>query len=158
MEIGTTVLGAVAGGILGAMSGEKGAPLKYALWGGGIGFGVGLLRGDKGDRFLVGDLLSKPFSLPTPSQPGQFVYDVDPRRDPLLDPVSRRRLYPQWLLAHWQNNDSQVIAHVQSMLGVPADGIIGPGTSSAIQAYQQQHGLPVSGNMDRMTLEALVGS
>jgi len=153
MELKTTVLGAAIGGVIGAIRGED--LLKYALWGGGIGLGVSLLRSQDEGGFRVGDLA---FSLPTPAQPGQVVYNLDPRRDPLLDPVSRRQLYPTWLLMHWQNGDPKIIAQIQGLLGVAQDGVVGSGTSAAIHVFQAHNGLPVTGTMDRMTMEALVST
>lgn len=37
----------------------------------------------------------------------------------------------------------------------PADGIIGPKTRSALRSFQEQAGLPVSGEADPQTLDAL---
>jgi len=155
MELGTVLIGAAAGGVIGLVKGGSGEPLKYALWGGGVGLaasflGIGVSR--EGGGFRVGQL---PFSLPEPALPGKLVYNVDPRRDPLLDPVSRRQLLPAWLLLHWQNGDPKVIAEVQQALGVPADGVVGGGTLAAIRAFQIQSGLQRTGDMDRMTLAAL---
>ena len=97
-----------------------------------------------------------PQSYSPTGQPGQLVYNVDPRRDPLLDPVSRERLYPAWLLLHWQNGDPKIVAQVQSALGVAADGAIGGATTAALRAYQAHVGLPATGVMDRATMEALI--
>jgi peptidoglycan hydrolase-like protein with peptidoglycan-binding domain len=152
MELGTTILGAVIGGIIGAVKKED--PLKFALYGGGVGLGITFICGARSrGGFLVGQL---PQALPPTGQPGQLVYNTDPRRDPLLDPVSRRQLYPQWLLLHWQNGDATIIGQVQAALGVSPDGVVGPGTSAAIHAFQAHSGLPVTGVMDRMTMEALM--
>jgi peptidoglycan hydrolase-like protein with peptidoglycan-binding domain len=150
-------VGAVVGGLITRK--KKGGFLKGALWG-GTGAALGVIaaqatRGSEHEHHVVGQL---PQALPTPGLPGQVVYNLDPRRDPLLDPVSRQQLYPTWLLMHWQHGDPKVIADVQRLLGVPADGVIGGGTSNAIRAYQAQNGLPVTGIMDHMTLAALVSS
>lgn len=161
MKLGTTLLGAAVGGAIGAVK-RGGDPLTYALWGGGLGLGftlvndrLGLSKGGHGGH-RVGDLLSPPFSLPTPALPGQMDYSTDPRTDPRLDPWSREHLYPVWLLAHFQNGDSKIIALVQHALGVPADGVVGQTTNNAILAYQTHAGLQRTGVMDRATMEALV--
>jgi len=153
MELGTAVIGVLVGGGIGALSKRRGAALTYALWGGGIGLGVSLLRGGLGGGHHVGQL---PQSLPTPSLPGQMVYDIDPRTDPLLDPVSRQNLYPAWLVAHWQNGDRKIIMQVQRALGVPADGVVGGGTSAAIRHFQAQNGLQTTGVMDGHTMSLLM--
>ena len=155
MELGITVVGTIIGGVIGALSKKKGKALTYALFGGGTGLAATLLR-DKlgyGSSHRVGQLAQ---SLPTPGLPGQFTYATDPRRDPLLDPVSRERLYPAWLLAHWQKGDRNIVAQVQQMLGTPADGAIGEATAMAIHAYQTHAGLPSTGAMDFSTMRALV--
>jgi hypothetical protein len=54
MDIGTAVLGAAIGGLVGAVQGAKGAPLKYALYGGSVGFAVSLLRGRSAAAPVVG--------------------------------------------------------------------------------------------------------
>ncbi len=87
-----------------------------------------------------------------------MIYDIDPRTDPGLDPVSKRSLYPAWLLAHWQNGDRKIIARVQNMLGVPGDGVPGGGTSSAIRNFQAQNGLQTTGVMDIRTMQALAST
>jgi peptidoglycan hydrolase-like protein with peptidoglycan-binding domain len=150
MDFGTTVLGAVVGGVIGAMSKKKGKILEYALWGGGVGLGVSLVRGGSHEH-RVGQL---PSQL-EPALPGQMTYDLDPRRDPRLDPVSRQNLYPAWLLAHWQNGDHAVIARIQRMLGVPGDGIAGAGTSTAIMSFQGRRGLQTTGMLDIRTIQQL---
>jgi peptidoglycan hydrolase-like protein with peptidoglycan-binding domain len=155
MDLKTVILGAAAGAAVGALSKKKGAAMTYALWGGGAGLAFSFVRQRMGGEHMVGQL---PQSLPTPGLPGQFTYNLDPRRDPLLDPVSRQRLYPAWLLAHWQNGDTSIIAQVQGMLGVPADGVIGGGTAAAIRSFQEHSGLPVTGTMTLMTMQALAGS
>ena len=157
MQLGTTVLGAAIGALVGMARGGK--TLNYALWGGGIGLGASLLGvrahgGVSVGNFAVGDL---PFELPDAALPGQLVYNTDPRRDPLLDPVSRQRLYPDWLLLHWQHGDPKVISDVQRALGMHhADGFIGGATLDALRAFQSHAGLNASGAMDRATMAALI--
>jgi peptidoglycan hydrolase-like protein with peptidoglycan-binding domain len=157
------LMGAVLSLFLGAPE-QKGSPahaVTYGLFGaaaaaGGVFllFSVGKAVSQKSHEAIerVGQL---PQAFPATGQPGQLVYNLDPRRDPLLDPVSRGRLYPAWLLLHWQNGDPQIISQVQRALGVPADGVVGSGTSAAIHAFQARSGLPTTGIMDRMTMEAL---
>jgi len=48
----------------------------------------------------------------------------------------------------------QSLAHDGYYQG-PIDGVIGPGTSSAIAAYQQDNGLPVTGGIDRPLLHSM---
>ncbi len=156
MQLGTTVLGAAIGALVGMAKGGK--TLNYALWGGGIGLGASLLGvrahgGVSVGNFSVGDL---PFELPDAALPGQLVYNVDPRRDPLLDPVSRERLYPDWLVLHWQHNDPKVVSDVQHALGIRADGFIGGATLNALRMFQAHAGLPATGQMDRATMAALI--
>ena len=153
MELGTAILGAAIGGVVGLAKGGRGEPLKYMLYGGGAGLALTLVSPRLGARFKVGQL---PQAFPETGVPGQLVYNVDPRRDPLLDPVSRQRLYPVWLLLHWQNGDPKVVADVQRTLGIPADGAIGGATLAAVRSYQAQIGLPATGIMDRATMAALV--
>ena len=157
MEFGTTILGAAIGGVIGFAKGGEGETLKYALWGGGVGLGFTLVCGARSSGFRVGDLpaLAPPQSLPDAALPGQLVYNVDPRRDPLLDPVSRERLYPDWIVLHWQHADPKIVALVQQALGVAADGSIGGGTLSALRAFQAHAGLPTTGVLDRQTVQAL---
>jgi len=152
MELGTALWGAAIGGLIGAVTKED--PLKYALWGGGIGLGVSLFN--KEEMIHRAGLKIPAFSLPVPGLPGQTVYSIDPRTDPLLDPVSKRRLYPAWLLSHWQNGDPKVIADIQQRLGTAADGALGPATSSAVAAYQARAALPQTGVMDFNTMEAII--
>jgi len=155
MELGITVVGTIIGGVIGALSKKKGKALTYALLGGGTGLAATLLR-DKlgyGSSHRVGQLAQ---SLPTPGLPGQFTYATDPRRDPLLDPISREQQYPAWLLAHWQKRDRNIVAQVQQMLGTPADGNVGDATVTALRTYQAHAGLSPSGVMDYDTMRALV--
>ena len=55
----------------------------------------------------------------------------------------------------------QVIANVQSALQElgyfpdPVDGVLGPSTQQAVADYQQDHGLPITGAIDRPTLLSL---
>lgn len=149
-------LAAIVGGFISRA--QKKGFLEGALWGSGgaVAAMVVLEHFDPEGRgsWRVGQL---PQSYSPTGQPGQLVYNVDPRRDPLLDPVSRQRLYPDWLLLHWQNGDRKIIADIQSgALGVPADGVIGGATTAALRAYQARVGLPATGVMDRMTMEALI--
>jgi peptidoglycan hydrolase-like protein with peptidoglycan-binding domain len=151
MELGTTILGAVIGGVVGAVT--KKDITTYALWGGGIGLVAtfaGMGRG--GAHHHVGQL---PQDFPDTGLPGQIVYSIDPRTDPGLDPVSRQNLYPTWLFAHWQRGDRKIIAQIQNMLGLPGDGVVGGGTSAAIMSFQRRHGLQTTGAMDVRTLQAL---
>lgn len=143
---------AVVGGLIG-QSRKEGFLTGALLGGAGATLGVIMFGRGSGGEHRVGQL---PQSLPTPGLPGQLVYNQDPRTDAMLDPVSRQRLYPAWLLLHWQNGDRKVIVDVQRVLGVPADGVPGGATSAAIQAYQAHNGLPATGVMDRMTMEALI--
>lgn len=56
------------------------------------------------------------------------------------------------------------VQHAQSALqsqGLyhgPIDGVYGPETQSAVTAYQQQKGLPATGQLDSTTLRDLTGS
>ena len=154
MQLGTALWGAAIGGAIGLLTKHE-KPWEYALWGGGAGLAFTFVRGGGEGGFRVGQL---PQSLPTPGLPGQLVYNVDPRTDPLLDPVSRQQLYPVWMVLHWQNGDRKVIAAVQNALGLPGDGLIGGATRTAIRAFQAQAGLSQTGDMDNMTMAALVGS
>jgi peptidoglycan hydrolase-like protein with peptidoglycan-binding domain len=155
MRFGTAFVGMGVGAGVAMLTRKD--PWKYALWGGGIGFVVSLVGGASvslgGASLRVGQL---PQSLPTPALPGQMDYSTDPRADPRLDPVSKRNLYPLWLLAHWQNGDRKIIMIVQQALGVPADGSPGSGTAVAIRGFQAQMGLSPSGVMDAATMSALV--
>jgi len=47
------------------------------------------------------------------------------------------------------------VAAVQSALGIPADGIVGPQTRRAIRAFQRANGLAVDGVVGPQTLAAL---
>src|SRR5271166_716282 len=99
-------LAAIVGGFIGKA--KKGDFLKGALWGGGAAVVGLMLVGRRSSGHHVGQL---PQSL-DPALPGQMTYDLDPRRDPRLDPVSREHLYPAWLLAHWRHGDHSIIAQV----------------------------------------------
>jgi peptidoglycan hydrolase-like protein with peptidoglycan-binding domain len=150
MDAVPVVVAAAVGGLIGRAK-HKNA-LEYALLGGGAAALGLMLLGHRHGGHHVGQL---PQAL-DPALPGQFTYDLDPRTDPRLDPVSRRQLYPAWLLAHWQSGDRKVIAQIQRMLGVPGDGVPGGGTAIAIRNFQAQNGLQTTGTMDVRTLQALV--
>ena len=47
------------------------------------------------------------------------------------------------------------IAAVQTKLGLPADGIVGPQTRRAVRRFQREHGLTVDGVIGPQTLAAL---
>jgi peptidoglycan hydrolase-like protein with peptidoglycan-binding domain len=59
---------------------------------------------------------------------------------------------------------AETVQHAQSTLQAqglyhgPVDGIYGPETQSAVTAYQQQKGLPATGQLDSTTLQDLTGS
>jgi peptidoglycan hydrolase-like protein with peptidoglycan-binding domain len=44
---------------------------------------------------------------------------------------------------------------VQTLLGIKADGVFGPGTAKAVQDFQKKSGLPTTGVVDQATLKAL---
>src|SRR4051812_8402057 len=64
-------------------------------------------------------------------------------------------LAPAAALAAPASGGSVVAA--QKALGVDADGVVGPKTRSAIRRFQRSHGLPVTGRLDKATLQALGG-
>jgi peptidoglycan hydrolase-like protein with peptidoglycan-binding domain len=148
-------LAAIVGGLISRA--QKKGFLEGALWGSGgaVAAMVVLEHLDPEGRgsWRVGQL---PQSYSPTGQPGQLVYNLDPRRDPLLDPVSRQRLYPDWLLLHWQSGDPKIISQLQGVLGIAADGVVGGATASALRAFQSHAGLPATGVMNRATMEALV--
>ncbi len=162
MDISTAIWGAVIGGVIGVVTKEDLA--KYALYGGGIGLGISLFKKDEKEAlhragYYVGDRPLVPaFNLPTPSLPGTMDYNIDPRTDPFTDPVARRLITPSWLFAHWQSGDRKIIAEVQGLLGASPDGALGPGTASAIAAFQARAGLPQTGAMDVRTMKAVSGN
>lgn len=47
------------------------------------------------------------------------------------------------------------VKEIQKLLGVTADGVIGPNTMRAMASFQYRAGLPVSGKIDTATMEAL---
>lgn len=47
------------------------------------------------------------------------------------------------------------VREVQKLLGVTADGILGPNTKRVMASFQYRVGLPVSGNIDTATMQAL---
>jgi peptidoglycan hydrolase-like protein with peptidoglycan-binding domain len=155
IDVLPVALAAVAGGFI--SHAKKKGILEGALLGGGSAVAalVVLECFDPKGRgsWRVGQL---PQSYSPTGQPGQLVYNLDPRRDPLLDPVSRQRLYPDWLLLHWQSGDPKIISQLQGFLGVAADGAIGGATTAALRAFQSHAGLPTTGVMDRATMEALI--
>lgn len=59
---------------------------------------------------------------------------------------------------------AETVQHAQSALqsqGLyhgPIDGVFGPETQSAVTAYQQEKGLPTTGQLDSRTLSDLTGS
>jgi peptidoglycan hydrolase-like protein with peptidoglycan-binding domain len=147
------IVGGLASYVVPAFAGKGKISNKTRLVFVGVGAALGVLKSIVAPEHKVGQL---PQSLPPTGLPGQFVYNIDPRRDPGLDPISRERLYPAWLLAHWQNGDAKIIMQLQQALGVAADGVVGQGTSAAIQSYQARVGLPVTGVMDYATMQALI--
>jgi len=144
------VLAAAVGGLI--THAKKKSVWEGVLWGGGSALAVALLLGHK---YVPGHWTGQLPSQLEPALPGQMTYNLDPRTDPRLDPVSRRSLYPAWLLAHWQNGDRRIIAQIQRQLGVAGDGIPGGSTSVAIHAFQAQNGLQTTGEMDIRTMQAL---
>jgi peptidoglycan hydrolase-like protein with peptidoglycan-binding domain len=69
----------------------------------------------------------------------------------------------QWGMSGQMNRHDEV-SQVQQKLRVEGlyhgniDGIAGPQTKQALRQYQQQNGLPVTANLDRQTLDHLLGS
>lgn len=53
------------------------------------------------------------------------------------------------------HRDGGAVAWVQDRLGLKADGRFGETTDAAIRAFQQKHGLPVNGGINKQLLEAL---
>jgi len=49
-----------------------------------------------------------------------------------------------------------VLMQVQKALKITADGVFGPGTKSAIEAYQKANGLQVTGLPDSLTIERMI--
>jgi len=47
------------------------------------------------------------------------------------------------------------VKNVQTLLGLKADGIFGPGTAKAVQEFQKKSKLPVTGIVDQATFKAL---
>lgn len=47
------------------------------------------------------------------------------------------------------------VKNVQTLLGLKADGVFGPGTEKAVQDFQKKSGLPVTGIVDQVTFKAL---
>jgi hypothetical protein len=105
-------------------------------------------------------------------QGGRGSLSRDARRDVRIDETWRgyRRRWP-WLHRRWswlyqgmpQDGlaSSPMVTWAQGCLaqllgpGVPQDGIMGPGTQQAIQQFQMQQQLPVTGMLDDDTVRAL---
>ena len=49
------------------------------------------------------------------------------------------------------------VKNVQTMLGIKADGVFGPGTAKAVQDFQKKSGLPITGIVDQATFKAIKG-
>jgi peptidoglycan hydrolase-like protein with peptidoglycan-binding domain len=49
----------------------------------------------------------------------------------------------------------QVALMGQGLFEGPIDGTVGPGTRAALRAFQQSHGLQVTGTITHQTLDAL---
>lgn len=49
------------------------------------------------------------------------------------------------------------VKNVQTLLGLKADGVFGPGTAKAVQDFQKKSGLTVTGIVDQKTFKALKG-
>ncbi len=64
--------------------------------------------------------------------------------------------YVEDLLRRWQQRDVKLVRETQAFLGVTPDGIVGPRTEAAIRSLQSRAGLPVTGDVDYATMNALV--
>ncbi len=69
--------------------------------------------------------------------------------------------YGYYGTTYYSSNRGSVAVPVQEALASkgyykgPIDGVVGSGTRAAISAYQQNHGLPVSGTIDTPLLRSL---
>jgi hypothetical protein len=60
-----------------------------------------------------------------------------------------------WPVLH-PGDRGPAVRDLQLMLGIPSDGIYGPGTLAAVEAYQAHHGLTVDGLVGLQTWTALL--
>ena len=51
--------------------------------------------------------------------------------------------------------DEKTVKQVQQSLNVKADGVWGPSTEAALKKYQQENGLPATGQLDQATKQKL---
>jgi len=54
-----------------------------------------------------------------------------------------------------EGSRGQEVAELQQALGIDADGVFGPGTKAAVEAYQQENGLLADGIVGPQTLAAI---
>jgi len=69
--------------------------------------------------------------------------------------VTRRNPDPS-IRAHAKIKGSVIVFYCQDLLKITSDGKWGPKSQEACRAYQQEHGLPVTGKLDAATIESLV--
>jgi hypothetical protein len=130
---GQGLCGAGIGGGLGAALGGSSGAKTGALIGGGLGV-LGALQEQQRPVYQQPVYQQPVYQQPVYQQP---VYQQPPR------PTYRRTYRPAY--------DSQVVYNIQYgllQLGYnpgPADGVYGNGTASAIQQYERDNGLLVSG-------------
>jgi len=71
------------------------------------------------------------------------------------DPGSNE-VYMEWVACLWRNGDPAFVSDVQRVIGVRADGVVGPETREALRRLQIVTGQPATGRMDRATLEMVI--
>ena len=71
------------------------------------------------------------------------------------DTFMHMKLYELVLLMN--GSSGETVKKVQQELGVTADGIYGPATAKAVQAFQSKHGLIADGLVGPDTLEKMTG-
>ncbi len=117
MELGKTILGAAIGGAIGALK-RDGDPLKFALWGGGIGLVFSAFSKRNPVRTFVGADCPPGNFVDIPNHQGGPVF-----RCSVIDRTSYRVTAPRGALTWWKSSDEPLtIANLKAVTASSGQG------------------------------------